>query len=493
MRKTVYEDQVVAGFVQQGIQDKETLLVQTIQRIQTAANNAAADADKAFAAACTCVENVRDFINSPSAILGSMRTKHGEIAEHVQVEISNGRRILQSLSPNASLDVGRTAPEDYLIDGRMVQSKFIQSPKGTLDAVIEHSHKYPFFVSKDGYYHIPKDQHEIFAKIANGESVEGLKSGTILTIKNKIEQIEAETGRSFNEVVKPGISNYDDVQLGRIDNTLNNHQEEFSRTNIENHKQIREESAEQTEAANHITDASWGEAFKYGAISAAITGTTSAAINIYGKIKGGKKISEFTLEDWKDVGYDFAKNGTKGGISGLAIYGLTKLGGFSAPFAGAITSSAMGIASLAYDYKQGKISIGEFGDAANALSFEAGLAAIGSALGQAIIPIPVLGAIIGSAVTKAGISVVEKVMGEKEKVLIDNMQKEYDEAIAKLDEQCKKAIAIVEEYYSKLGGLIEAALSPDLNMRFEGSIKLAKFCGEKPIPSIKELNEYMNE
>ncbi len=496
MKKRIYTDQATAGFVQQGIHDKEELLLKTLEDISLRTNQKATKADRAFVAAQQCVERVKEFISDPSRILGNESTKHGEIAEHIQVEISNGRRILDGLKPNASLDVGRTAPEDYLIDGRMVQSKFIQSPKSTLDAIIEHSHKYPFFVSNDGYYHTSKDQYEVFMKVANGEQVEGLKLSTINTIKQKIAQIENDTGQSFSDVVKPSISNYDEVQLGRAGQTLDNYENEFNDKNVQTHKNIREEGKKEVENAQHITDPSWGEAFKYAAIGAAITGTASAAINIYGKIKSGKNIVQFTMDDWRDVGCDFGKNSIKGGISGLGIYGLTKLGGFSAPFAGAITSSAMGIASLAYDYEKGNITKEEFADNACIISFEAGIAAIGSAVGQAVIPIPVLGAIVGSATAKAAMMLTKHVMGNKEKQLIEHMQKMYDSVVSELDSYCQNLLREIDAYYVKLGGLINAALDKDVNIRMEGSIELARFLKQPEkeiIHNTNELDVFMKE
>ena len=90
MRDKIYSDQVVAGFVQQGIQDKEELLIKTLEDIQKEANQSAAKADRAFAAAQQCIERVRDFVGNPERILGSDSTKHGEIAEHIEVEIHNG-------------------------------------------------------------------------------------------------------------------------------------------------------------------------------------------------------------------------------------------------------------------------------------------------------------------------------------------------------------------------------------------------------------------
>lgn len=492
MKKTIYEDQIVAGVVQQGIHDKEILLQQTVEQIEGFAKQATASADKALADACDCVNRVRDFVSDPTKILGNITTKHGEIAEHIQVEIGNGQRIMDGLSPNASLDVGRTAPEDYLIDGIKVQSKFINSPKKTIEAIIEHSQKYPFFTQENGYYHCPKDYYDDLIKIAKGENVDGLKDNTIRIIREKIQQIESETGKSFAEVVRPGISRYDEVQLGRVGQTLDKHEEEFVQQRIEQQKTINTEKEQKLNQAQHITDPSWAEAAKYSAISAAITGLSAATLRIYSKIHNGKKIGDFTIQDWKEVGYDFAANGAKGGISGAAIYGLTKIGKLSAPFAGAITSSTMGTASLFYAYKQGSISKTDLSDSICALNVEAGLAAVGAALGQVAIPIPALGAIVGSAITKSAIMVTKYVIGEKEKELEKQLLSIYNEAISKLDDKCQQILKIISEYYETLGILINAALSENPSERLEGSVVLCQFLNTPPeVKRIEDIDRYI--
>lgn len=492
MKSNIYEDQIIAGAVQQGIKDNEELLLMTVEQIEKKATQSAIDADRALASARTCIENVRDFVSDPTKILGNVATKHGEVAEHIQVEIGNGQRIMEGLSPNASLDVGRTAPEDYLIDGIKVQSKFINSPKKTLEAIIEHSQKYPFFTQEEGYYHCPKDYYEVLSKIAKGENVDGLKDSTVRIIREKIQLIESETGKSFTEIVKPGISSYDEVQLGRVGQTLDKYDEEFVQQRTDQQRRINNERKEKLDEAMHITNPSWQEAAKYSAISTAIQGLSAASIKIYQKIKGGKKIGDFSIDDWKEVGYDFTINGAKGGISGAAIYGMTKVGGLSAPFAGAITSSVIGTAELLFAYKKNEISLDDFADSICTINVEAGLAAIGSAIGQCAIPIPALGAIVGMAVTKSAIMVTKYVMGEQEKELAQKMQVMYDQAISKLDKEYQQIWCTIEEYYVELGGLIKAAMDKNVNRRLDGSIKLCKMLNViDPLNNTHELDVYM--
>lgn len=487
-------NQATASIVQDGIIRQELLKAETIDNIVENAANQMVEAQHRLTESLECIENVRDFSSNPSGILGSLGTKHGEIAEHVEVEIRNGRNILNGLRPDATFEgVGRTAPEDYIIQGVNVQSKFINGFNNSLKAVIGHLDKYPDFTS-NGYYHIPRNQFEIINRIANGETVEGISTHSISKCKELISIIEKQSGKPFSEVVFPGTSTYAEVQLGTIDSTLDGYESEFQSTHKEQVSEIRQERDAAKAAANHITDFSLKEGLKYGAISASITGGVSAAISIYSKIKGGKKISEFTLADWKDIGIDAGKNSLKGGISGIGIYTLSKGCNFSAPFAGAVASAAVGVASLLVDYRKGKLTEQDFSSATNALCVEAGLSAVGAAIGQTIIPIPILGAVIGTAVTKASIEVTRYICNKDEARLIEQMESDYKSAVDSLSKEAQKIIAQMDSYYTRLGGYIEAALSVDSAVRLNGSVELCRFLNVSEtdiIHSPEELDDFI--
>ena len=491
----IYIDQLLAGIIQGVINEQKALKAKCLAEIQQETFEKMQSAYTALNGALKHIENVRDFASSPEHILGSMATKHGEIAEHIEVEIRNARDIINHLTPNATFDgVGRTAPEDYLINGVSVQSKFINGADHTLSHVLKHMSKYKDFADS-GYYHIPKDQFELIRKVYDGDSSVELSDRAISKIKKLIEEVETTTGKDFFKVVYPGESTYKEVQLGNLDETLQTREQEIKDINALETKTIRQDADIKKESAQHITDASLGEAVKYSAISAAIAGGVAAGLKVYSKLKNGQKITEFTLEDWKDVGYDFAKNGAKSGISGLTIYGLTKIGHLSAPFAGATASTMVGIASLAYSYQKGEMSYAEFTDSACALSVEAGLASIGAAIGQTVIPIPVLGAIIGSATAKVLLEISKRYFGSKEKQLIRKMQQEYDTLINTLNEEAKKVIAEIDAYFAKLGGLIEAALSKEAAVAFYGSVDLCRFLNineDMVIHNKQELDVFMS-
>ena len=110
--------------------------------------------------ALNALNEIKEFIASPEHILGSLQTKHGEVAEHMQVGIANAEQLIQGKSPTHTFEgVGRLAMEDYLRDGKMIQSKFYNGVKGTFQAVCKHFSDHPQNKSEGGSYDIPKAQY----------------------------------------------------------------------------------------------------------------------------------------------------------------------------------------------------------------------------------------------------------------------------------------------------------------------------------------------
>ena len=75
------------------------------------------------------LDKVKVFLGDPSKILGSNKTKHGEIAECLQVNLSNARDVIQGLLPRYRDAISRIAPEDYWFGDKPVQSKFYNGLK----------------------------------------------------------------------------------------------------------------------------------------------------------------------------------------------------------------------------------------------------------------------------------------------------------------------------------------------------------------------------
>jgi hypothetical protein len=427
--------------------------------------------DSSFAKAIEQIAKVRDFIGNPEHILGNNKTKHGEIAEQVEVGIRNARDFLHRHSPSATFEgVGRTAPEDYLIEGIKVQSKFINGINKNLDRVLEHMDKYEIF-SKDGsYYHIPKDYYETIQKIVGGGSVEGISNRTLQNIEQKVREIEEISGKSFDEIVKPGVSKYSEVQQGKVHESLDKHEQELGNENKHIKENIR------TEAQPNL-----GEMAQVAVKGAAIGAGVRLGFKLYEKYKQGKNLfkGDYAVEDWKEIGIDTAKGAVTGGISAAAIYALTNYADLSAPLAGSFVSAGQAIASLIKSLNSGEISFDEFVEMSLLTCTESAMVALASAVGQTIIPVPILGAALGTIAGRIVIDFSKKYFGKETERLKRRMEEYYNQCLNKNDQAYHAALSKIIAEYEKLGDLTKAAFDVEKNteLRLQSSIDLARVYG----------------
>lgn len=178
MKKSIniLEDQAVAGFVQEQLNRKA---IEQAEAIATIASNAAEKtmlANEAFSEANSYIEQARDFVSPANLnhILGNKNTKHGEIAEQLEVCFRNGRSVLNQEKAVAELlqeGKDRLSPTDYTINGIPFQSKFyhLEGSNSSLIGVVNHLKTYPGYANdttpygfpgQHGEYHIPKDQYD---------------------------------------------------------------------------------------------------------------------------------------------------------------------------------------------------------------------------------------------------------------------------------------------------------------------------------------------
>lgn len=251
----VHEDQMrnartqgVGSMVSEQNRQNALELMQKMHKIDT--QNAAAKAriENNLDKALQCVDNVRDFVNNSNHVLGNPTTKHGEYAEQVDINFHNADQIMHNRRADATKDgVGRTAPEDYRVNGVAVQSKYINGTNNSLSHVLEHLEKYKDInFGQDGsYYVIPKDQYEQIKKVLSGDT-DGLRAKSIRAIKEKIREIEEQTGRSFFDVVRSGNVDYAAVQKGKIMETLDKKSDQLNQT-ADNQKQRADERSDKKE------------------------------------------------------------------------------------------------------------------------------------------------------------------------------------------------------------------------------------------------------
>lgn len=426
------------------------------------------------------LQRLRLFISAPEHILGSMAAKHGEIAEHTQVRFSNAEALIQGGVSTHSFDgVKRLAPEDYLRYGRMVQSKFYHGIKGTFNAIDAHLKAYPFFIDEGGSYDIPKDQYaQLLNIIHRGDTARSSLVRTEETLYKAMKEWEVKNHVRFEDVVHPSVVNYQDVQLNTIDDTIKAEQAYIVDSDHRKRDEIRQNNAPNAEEAIHVA-----------AISAAIEGGVSFAIKVYEKISSGKQLSDFTAEDWKDVGLDTAKGTVKGAVRGGAVYMLSNHVSTPAPVASALVTATFGVCALAVKLKEGQISQSEFLESSQVVCMDASISAVYSLLGSVLIPIPVLGAIIGNATGMFMYNIALSYLDTTEQQLIHEYTQQISTYDKEIDGEYRDFLSELDEKWNHFSTIIELCLDEDVNTRFSASIDLARYAGVDENQILKSHDE----
>lgn len=191
---------------------------------------------------------------------------------------------------------------------------------------------------------------------------------------------------------------------------------------------------------------------------ALIGGGLRLTFKVYEEYKQGKNPfkGEYSAEDWKEIGIETVKGAAVGGIAASAIYALTNFASLCAPFAGSFVSTSQVIASLVNSLNSGGISFDQFTELSQLACVESA-AALASALGQAVVPIPVLGAVLGTIAGRIAIDFSKKYFGEETKQLKRQLDEYYNQCLAKIDSAYRAVILNIIAEYEKLGSLTKAA------------------------------------
>ncbi|OZY86046.1 hypothetical protein CBP51_03170 [Cellvibrio mixtus] len=470
-KNSVVTDQIVGMAVQHLNEAREATMQSALQA-----------QDELLINALEQVDGARAWLEDTSQFLGSQGTKHGEFAEVVEVQIRNAYSIIDGNDPVATFEgTTRTGAVDYFIDGQPFQSKFYGKISEGLRALSEHLEKYPE-MAKTGGLMLPSDKYETVMRVLNGEEAE-LSEKSQRAIREWVSKIEALTGKKFEEAVTPSISSYSDAQLGVAHDTLDNHEAELEDISSDHKEQIELDHGP-----------SWAGAVQAAAVAGAVSGVITTGMELYNKARDGKNVfrGEFTAEDWKDLGFAGAKGFTAGAVTGGAIYGLTNYARMAAPFAAAVVSAGKGLAALTKEYMTGSISSEEYFDLGMCLCAESAIVGLATAAGQAIIPIPVLGGIIGSI---SGKMMLQLAQGLDAKHLAA-LEVEMDSFLTSLDKTYQSVADEINAKFDRLGKLTDAAFDFDLNyqLALSASVDLAVIYGvpeEKILRNVSDVDDFM--
>lgn len=216
-------------------------------------------------------------------------------------------------------------------------------------------------------------------------------------------------------------------------------------------------------------------------------------LGILKKRKQGKRLAEFTQADWQDVGIDTVKGTAQGGIRGAAIYAMTNFTVTPAAVANALVTASFGIVAQAYQLRQGNILAEDFIVNSEVLCLDVTVGAVASLLGQTLIPVPVLGAIIGNVAGMFMYQIAKNHLSAKEQALISNYRESFANLNKMLEERYQQLMAQLKKEFAKYTSMLELAFDKDVNIAFAGSITLADYVGvahERVLRSKTNIDNY---
>lgn len=415
---------------------------------------------------------------------------HGFIAEFAETGIRNARDVFEGLQKSIIL-LNDNGAADILLQGNEVQMKFYSNILEEIKQASRYENMIMMF---------PKDHVEVIEKIMSGaKTVEyngnRLSLSQINNIKQAIENESNLRGSQYSEWLRPSLLRYRDVQKGIINQTLSGEVDAINKQAFQQELDIKNKANKEKSVAYQKSQPTFAEASKVAGVGAAVQGGLNLAIFIYKKHKDGKDIWDFDATDWQQCGISTAKGAIKGGVSGFAIYGLTNVYHLAAPSAGAIVSGTFGLSTAIVKYRNGDINTDDFINLVTLNSLDATGAAIGAAIGQSLIPIPVIGALIGSIVATTSLSLGKDMLNKHERSVILSYQKNVNDYINRLDVKFQKQLDELMSMYHELGELQEYAFDYNLNLslRFISSIDMAKKVGvpeTRILKSIDEIDDY---
>jgi len=417
---------------------------------------------------------------------GGLKGMHGFIAEVAECGVGNAREQVEGKMPIYEW-INDNGPADLLRNGVQIQQKFVASGNHlSLQAITQHLEKYPDFLRQGGKYQIPEDHYEKIKYLLSVSKEQANKMPTStgeFSLKQWKEVHDFfDNGKIKLQDIEPSKLKYDQVQANRIQDTIQSEKGALKETD----QKIRDKAYEASKPTLE-------QGMKVAAASAVIEGGVAFVSAIAKRRKDGKRIGEFTSEDWEGIFKESGIGVVKGGIRGISIYALTNFTATPAAVASSLCTASFGIAEQAHLLRTGKITQEQFIMNSEILCLDTSVSALSSFIGQALIPVPVLGAVIGNTVGTLLYQVAKDNLSKKEQGIIEGYLKYLAELEIELDKKYRRYIdelnAGIRVYY----GMLERAFSPNYDEALQGSVSLAVSLGvpsEELLKNISEVDDY---
>jgi len=422
----------------------------------------------------------KDIVNNGMG-RGGEKGMHGFIAEVAECGIGNARSQIEGESPIYEW-INDNGPEDLRRGALLIQQKFVNSGNHlSLQAIQKHLEHYPDFVDKGGVYQIPSDHYERIKELFSISKEEANKMPTS-TGEFSLKQWQEvhdffEKGDVSIDSIEPSALDYKSVQKNVYEDTLKAEEQSLQERNQERRDQAYQESKPTLE-----------QGLKTTAVAAIVEGGMTFCIDVAKKRKEGKKFKDFNEDDWKEIAGDTGVGVLKGGVRGSSIYLLTNYTATPAAVASAIVTASFGVAEQAHLYRNGKLDETTFLVNSEMVCMDAAVSALSSFAGQVLIPVPVLGAVVGNAVGTMLYQISKDNLSAKEQKIIENYLIEINDLREDLNEHYKVYLDNLSENMKLFMSILDRAFAPDIRLAFVGSIELARQIGvpEEEILDTKE-------
>ena len=401
---------------------------------------------------------------------GGDKGAHGFIAEIAECGIGNARERISGQKPT-HIWIDDNGPSDILRGTTEIQQKFVQSGGHlSLKAVLEHLEHYPNYIENGGKYQIPKDHYDKIMKyLSMPESTANKlsKSSGEFSLKQwkEVHEFFETSGVSVSDL-EPSTLSYDQVQKGTIFDTLDKERDKIKKQD----EKVRNEAYKDSKP-------SFSEGARATVVGASVEGTTDFVLAIIRKRKSGKKIKDFSIEDWNDIGTQTGKGIFRGGVRGATVYTLTNFTTTPGAVASAMVTAGFGVAQQLYSFRNGIVSELEFIENSEDICLEASVSALSTLVGQAAIPVPILGAIIGNSIGMMLYNLGKDAFTAKEKDVVNQYVEELNSLDERINIEYANYIKLLNESYTKFLCILSTAFSTDVEAAFNGSIRLAKTVG----------------
>lgn len=417
---------------------------------------------------------------------GGEKGMHGFIAEVAEVGIENAKNLVQGKAGTTQW-VNDNGVDDLRRGALHIQQKFVNAGGHySLTAVLNHLDKYPDFLKENGVYQIPKDHYDTvkyLLGLSPKEAGKLAKSNGQPTYGDwkLVHSVFDDKNITLDDLESASIT-YDQAQRDAIGKTMQDERRSVKDTDKQRRASMRDQA-----------NPSMREGMKAAGVAAIMEGGTETVLAIRSKIQDGRRLNDFDANDWAEIAQSGGLGIAKGGVRGAGVYLLSNVAKTPAAAASAMVTAAFGIAEQANLLRNGEISEIDFYENSTSLSLDVAVSTLSSTLGQAVIPVPVLGALIGNAAGTFIWKVAKDSLNKYEQDLVNGYVAERQELDKELAQQYQVYVESLNASLSAYYNLLDTAFNPNLEKAFAGSVELARSLGvdeQEILKSQAEIDSY---